>query len=276
MMITDLKTALQSMKAVAAVTYKEWAAFRSHAMISIFVGPVFYLVQMYIWTAVYAGSDSENINGMSLRDMLTYYAVTALIYYLTMDFADWNLQMLVRTGKYTAYALRPMNHMYFAFCQKLGHRLLGIIFEFTPVLVIFIFVFRIHLLPHNALYAAASLILCFFMNFAINYAIGTAAFWLTKTDGMRNMYHLFRSVFSGSLIPLAFFPAFTHRIMLYLPFPYTAYVPAMIYTGNTGFGAVSAEPAVMLAVQAAYTIIALLAAYGLYRLGMRRYTGVGA
>ena len=69
-LITDLKTALQSMKAVAAVTYKEWAAFRSHTMISIFVGPVFYLVQMYIWTAVYAGNDGERINGMSLRDNL--------------------------------------------------------------------------------------------------------------------------------------------------------------------------------------------------------------
>lgn len=52
-------------KAVALVTYKEWSAYRTHSMVSIFVGPVYFIVQYFIWTAVYGGHDS--LNGMELR-----------------------------------------------------------------------------------------------------------------------------------------------------------------------------------------------------------------
>ena len=44
---------LKTLIAVATATYKEWAAYRSHMLISIFVGPIFFLVQYFIWGAVY-------------------------------------------------------------------------------------------------------------------------------------------------------------------------------------------------------------------------------
>lgn len=37
------------MKAVAFVTYKEWAAYRSHVLVSLFVGPLFFLVRGGDW-----------------------------------------------------------------------------------------------------------------------------------------------------------------------------------------------------------------------------------
>ena len=243
-------------------------------MISIFVGPVFYLVQMFIWQAVYSGAD--RINGMTLDNMLAYYAVTALIGYLTMDFADWNLQMLIHSGKYTSFALRPINHMLFAFFQKLGHRFLGLLFEFLPVLLIFIFVFRIPLLHASAPAALLSLILSFVMNFAVNYAIGATAFWLTRTGGLRGAFQLVRGIFAGSLIPLTFFPALIQKIMFFLPFQYISYVPAMIYTGNTDWCGMQISIWIMLAIQAAYTLLSLILAGTLYHFGNRRFTGVGA
>ena len=124
---------LRVMRAVAFVTYKEWSAYRTHSMISIFVGPVYFLVQYFIWGAVYGGAARHaagvSINGLDLDQMLVYFGANALIGYLTMDFADWNLQMLVRTGKYLTFALRPLHHRFFALSQKIGHRILGFIFE---------------------------------------------------------------------------------------------------------------------------------------------------
>ena len=256
------------------MTYKEWAAYRTHSMISIFVGPVFYLVQMFIWTAVY--SSSELIGSMTLGSMLTYYAVTALLNYLTMDFADWNLQMLIHTGKYTSFALRPVNHMLFAFFQKIGHRFLGVIFEFIPVLLIFVWVFRIDLVPYSLPAAVLSLILCYIMNFSVNYAIGTTAFWLTKTGGLRGVIMLIKSIFAGSLIPLTFFPAVIQKVMFFLPFQYISYIPAMIFTGSTNLGGMHLSVWSMVGIQAAYTLLFTLLAGTLYHFGNRRYTGVGA
>src|SRR5574344_1826738 len=97
------------LREVAFVTYKEWSAYRTHSMVSILVGPAYFLVQYFIWRAVYdspsLAASAGSIHGLALGQMLTYYAANALIGYLTMDFADWNLGMLVRTGKFLTFAL---------------------------------------------------------------------------------------------------------------------------------------------------------------------------
>lgn len=272
--IKSLKHKLDIMWAVAVVTYKEWAAYRTHSMVSIFVGPVFYLVQIFIWQAVYAGH--HEINGMGLENMLSYYGICALISYLTMDFADWNLQMLIHTGKYLSFAMRPVHHRFFAFSQKIGHRTLGFVFEFLPVLLIFTLVFRIPLVPSSWLWSVISIVLSFLMNFYINYCIGLAGFWLTKTGGLRGVVQLLKNVFSGALIPLVFFPDIMQKIIFFLPFQYIAYVPAMVFTGKYSLGGVSTGIPQIVAIQAAYVVIMLLLSEWLYFLGNKRFTGVGA
>ena len=256
-------------KAVSLVTYKEWAAYRTHSLVSVFVGPAFLFVQFLIWNAVY----KDNPDALSL--MLRYYAVTTLTVYLTMDFADWNLQMLIHTGKYLTFAMRPVHHRFFALSQKTGHRFLGLIFEFIPVALIFALVFNIDLRPASIPLAAVSLGLCFLMNFYVNYIVGLTGFWLTRTNGLRSVVRLLIQVSSGSLLPLFMFPLAAQRLFMFLPFPYISYVPAMVYLGTFEFGGVSVSPNAAVAIQAAYVLAAAAASEFLYRLGNRAYTGVG-
>lgn len=39
---------LRVLRAAALATYKEWAAYRSQMAVSIFVGPVYFLTQLFI------------------------------------------------------------------------------------------------------------------------------------------------------------------------------------------------------------------------------------
>lgn len=261
-------------RAIAAATYKEWAAYRTHSMVSIFVGPVYFLVMVLIWTSLYTGVDT--INGMSLEQMITYYGISTLIGYATMDFAGWNFQMLIRTGKFITFALRPVHHRYFALSQKLGHRTLGLIFEFIPVLLIFVFIFKINLMPYNMLFAVISIILSFLMTFYVNYTIGLTAFWFTNTRGIVRVYQLLLGVFSGSLLPLSFFPERLQRIMFFLPFQYINYIPSMVYTGNTQMAGRTFSMPEALIYQGIYAAVMLVISELLYRAGLRRFTGVGA
>ena len=211
-----LKQKLDVCKAVAFVTFKEWGAYRSHSMVSIFVGPVYFIVQYFIWTAVYGGA--ESLNGMELSQMIRYFGATALIGYLVMDFADWNLDMLIRTGRFLTFALRPLNHRFFAFSQKVGHRILGFITEFVPCLLIFTLLFKIDMRPTYLGWTILSITLAYLMNFFVNYCIGMASFWIVQTNGLRSFYALAGSVFSGMLIPLVFFPKPLQIIQFFLPF----------------------------------------------------------
>lgn len=261
-------------KAVAFVTYKEWSAYRTHSLVSVFVGPVYFIVQYFIWTAVYG--DIGTLGGMELEQTVRYFGATALIGYLTMDFADWNLQMLVRTGKFLTYTLRPMHHRFFAFSQKLGHRTLGFFLEFLPCLLIFQLLFGVGIIPVSIGWTVLSVALAFLMNFYINYCMGMAAFFFVQANGIRIVYQLLGNVFSGALIPLSFFPEAFGRVMMFLPFQYTSYIPAMVWTGGSSIGEMGLTIPQAVMYQGIAVIIAALLSEVLYRFSIKRFTAVGA
>lgn len=269
-----IKHKLQVCKAVAFVTYKEWSAYRTHSLVSVFVGPVYFIVQYFIWTAVYGGSG--NLGGMELTETIRYFGVSALIGYLTMDFADWNLQMLIRTGKFLTFTLRPVHHRFFALSQKLGHRVLGFFFEFLPCFLIFLFLFRIDIIPREIGWTILSVALAFLMNFYVNYCLGMTAFYFVRANGIRVVYQLIDSIFAGALIPLSFFPDIIQRIMMFLPFQYTNYIPAMVWTGSNSIGSLGLTiPEAVLCQGIAVAVTALLSEI-IYRLSIKKFTAVGA
>lgn len=261
------------LKAVAFVTFKEWAAYRSHMMVSLFVGPVFFLSQIFIWRSLYTGR--ETIYGLSLNDMITYFGVTTILNYITMDFADWNLQMLIQTGKFITFTLRPMHHRFFALSQKVGHRILGLIFELLPVYLIIRFGLGIKLTPVYPGWAILSMLLGFLMMFYINYCIGITGFWLTRTGGLRGVFLLLRSMFSGAFVPLVFFPSIVQKLLFFLPFQYTTYVPAAVFMGKYQLGGIALNIPSIVGIQALAVMMMFLLSEALYRLGIRRFTGVG-
>ncbi|NLL00444.1 MAG: hypothetical protein GX271_07270 [Clostridiales bacterium] len=269
-----IKKQLNILWAVAVVTYKEWSAYRTHSMVSILVGPIYFIVQYFIWTAAYGGR--AQLNGMDLSQMITYFGASTLIGYLTMDFADWNLQMLIRTGKFLTFALRPIHHRFFAFSQKVGHRLLGLLFEFIPCYFIFTILFKVSLVPTHIGWTILSVVLAFLMNFYIHYILGMTAFWFTQSTGIRRVFDLLSGVFSGVFIPLVFFPQVLQKILFFLPFPYMSYVPVMVFTGDFTLAGVRMDIPSIVGIQCLAVCITILISEIIYRASMRRFNGVGA
>jgi ABC-2 type transport system permease protein len=264
---------LRTLRAVAVVTYKEWAAYRTHSLVSLFVGPVFFLSQILIWRALYTGR--ELIGGLTLNEMLSYLGLVTLIGYLTMDFADWNLQMLIRTGKFTTFMLRPVHHRFFALSQKIGHRFLGLLYEFIPVFLIIRFILGIKFHLAYPFWAAVSIALGFLMTFYINYCIGITGFWLTRTTGARAIFQLVSRVFSGVFLPLTFFPAALQQVLLFMPFQFTTYLPVSVCIGKYSLGGVTLPIPAAVGMQAAAVLIVALLSELFYRRGIKKFSGVG-
>lgn len=264
---------LGAIRAIGLATYKEWAAFRSHMAVSMLVGPIYYLVQYFIWKSIYAGKDE--LHGFTLDQMLTYFGVAAVFHYLTFDFADWNLQMLVRTGKFVTFALRPMPHWFYALSQKIGHRSLGLWIEFLPIFLIFWIGFGIDLRPASPGWAAGSIALAFLMNFFVNYCVGLTAFWIVRADSVRRVILLFKDISAGLILPLAFFPEALQKVLFFLPFQFIAYLPTRVYIGEYELAGVSLTVPQAVGLQAAAVLCMFGLTVLLYRLGMRRFAGVG-
>lgn len=267
------KSVFDTLKAVAFATYKEWTAYRSHVLVSLFVGPVYFLTQVFIWKAVF--SSRETIKGLTLEQMLMYYGVATVIHYITYDSAGWNIQMLIRTGRFLTFMLRPISHRFFAFSQKVGHRTLGITLEFIPVYLMFWFLFKLRLIPVYPFWAILSVLLSFTMIFLFNYCTGLTAFWLTRTQGIRRMFIIMRDMFAGVYIPLSFFPEIFQKMFFFLPFQFMTYVPIRVFLGSYELAGVSLSIPQIVGIQAVAVLVMLGFSEVLWRLGIKRFTGVG-
>jgi len=275
-----LKQKLDVCRAIAFATIKEYMVYRSHMMVSLFVGPVYFIVQYFIWTAVYGGgaslSNAGMINGIEYLQMIRYFGISALIGYMTWDSADWNLSMLIRTGKFLTFALRPVHHPFFALSQKIGHRVLGTLLEALPCAVIFSLLFGIDMRPAYIPWTLLSILLAYFIYFYVSYIIGIASFWIVESQGIRSFYYLLYGVFSGQFIPLVFFPKPLQIIQFFLPFQYTSYVPAMVFIGKYTLGDIELSIPAIIGIQALALLCVFLVSELLYSSAMKRFTAVGA
>jgi ABC-2 type transport system permease protein len=235
---------------------------------------VYFIVQYFIWTAVYSGGGT--LKGIEYTQMVRYFGVITLIGYIIWDSADWNLSMLIRTGKFLTFALRPVHHPFFALSQKIGHRLLGTLFEALPCAVIFALLFRTDLRPSNIPWTALSSTLAVLIFFYVNYIIGIASFWIVESSGIRSFYSLLSGVFSGVFIPLVFFPKPLQVIQFFLPFQYTSYVPAMVFTGKYSLGDIELSVPAIVGVQALALLCVFIISELLYGTALKRFTAAGA
>ena len=261
------------LKVVALSTYKEWAAYKSHMAMTILITPLGLIIQYFIWSAVY--SSRTSFKGYSLEQMLSYYVVSAMIGLLVFDFAEWNLQMLIHTGKLTPFMLRPMVHMRFALYQKIGHRLLSLWLEVIPVALISIFVLRVFPAPANIFWTVLSIALGFLMTFFVNYSIGVLAFWVVKNDSLRGALGIISALSAGVYFPLILFPDWLQNGLFFLPFQYMSYVPVCVYLGKYSLGdAVLSIPQIVL-VQTIAVLIMYAASKILWHFGYKKYRGAG-
>ena len=101
-----LRCRAEMLWAIAKATYEEWAAYRTHSMVSIFVGPVYYLVQYFIWNAVF--TYGQTLGGMTLSQMLTYAGVAAVIGYKSAIITPTGATLAESTN-YFDYVTRTIN-----------------------------------------------------------------------------------------------------------------------------------------------------------------------
>lgn len=272
--MTQLWAALAATRAIAYATYQEWAAYRSHMLLSLLIGPTFFLVQVMIWQALLG--DNGQIGDYDRDALMRYYAAVLIVGILVFDFADWNLDMLIRTGRFITFLLRPMSHRAFALSQKLGHRSLGLWLEALPIYLILWLVFAIRLVPARPLWFGLSLILGFLIMFLVNYCVGTLAFWLTRTQGIRRLAGFLRDLCAGVFLPLALFPEPVQHVLFYLPFQFITYVPIQVLLGEYRLGAMQLTLPEIVGVQALMALAMWALSILLWRAGLRRYTAAGA
>ncbi len=267
------KKAQPVFRAVVQATYKENFAFRNNMAVSLITQPVFFLVQYFIWRSVFEAHDT--VSGFTFDTMLYYFAVASLIGYLNWDDADGTLQRLVQTGKFITFQLRPVSHLYYAFFEKVGHRILAIWVEMIPIFCFYL-LFGIRPIPVMPGWAILSLALSFVLGYLINYTIGIMAFWLVKTNGLTRALLVIKDLCSGLFLPLTLFPDEVQKVLFFLPFQFVSYVPVRVFMGDYELAGIHMSIPQIVGLQAVMVVLTFILNRIIWHFAIKRFTGVGA
>ena len=253
----------------------ERLAYRSDFAFSTLVRFLPIVTQIFLWTAVYAGTEEDSLNGYTLPEMVSYYLLAMVgRAFSSMPGLASGIARDVREGVVKKYLTQPVDMLGYLFFHRIAHKLVYYLVAAGPfALVFWLCADYLPGWPGWGPFAAflASLALAFLIGFLIESLIGLVSFWFLEVSSLLFIYMMMNYFLSGHMIPLDWLPAPVENAVGWLPFKYLAYVPAAIFLGKYD----DAELPGVLLTGAAWALGLLIANRLMFRRGVRRYGAFG-
>ncbi|MBE6844660.1 MAG: hypothetical protein E7508_02945 [Ruminococcus sp.] len=186
----------------------------------IVAGNLLYLIVVYfLWKAIYASAKTDVVNGMTFSDTLIYLVLATALFNFMEMYIVWEMGRSIQSGKITLDLLKPMEYRKYMFWSYSGSFVTQFFFTFLPTFIVVTVVTHgsIHL-GLNLLFFAVSVIMAVFINYSIDFFVGTICLYTESIWGINIMKQVIVTLLSGATIPLAFFPEPLKTITYYLPF----------------------------------------------------------
>ena len=225
--------------AVIRSSFLGMLAYRMRYVTGILTYTLFVSVNYFIWKAIFSTyPEGSTIHGFQLKDMVTYLAVGWIARSFYFSTIDEDIEELVKSGQISIFLLRPISFHLTMLCQAVGESLFRISFFTIPITVVILALFPVSppVSFDAGLLFLVSSITSFLILAELNFIIGLLSFELQSIQGLNRAKYYLLQLFSGLLMPVAFFPGWFQSIMLALPFRLITAVPMEVYLGKVPQG----------------------------------------
>lgn len=245
-------------------------AYRLRYYTGILTYLLFVSVHYFIWQAVFQAHGGGEINGYTFTQMVTYVSIGWITRSFYFSNTDEEIDDLVRTGQIGIYLLRPVDLQAMMLSQAVGDCLFRLIFFAPPIAIVTLICFPVSLPPtwFDGILFLTATAFGFLVLALINFIIGMFAFWFKSIDGMIRAKYYIVQLFSGLLIPVAFFPEWMRSVIDVLPLKMIAFVPLQFYLGKIP----PADAWKILAQQFVWVFILLICGRLMWRIVLRKLT----
>lgn len=213
-------------------SFQQQFVYRTNTIINVFTSFIYLFVTVSIWSALYRGRNI--IDGISLSEMLTYVLMVQFVKTIVRLSVSKYVADRASSGIISIDFIRPVNLKLCAIFDSLGSALFNVVIFAAPMIIIGSFVWGFVIPTHlyQWLLFLPSLFMAIVLYSTMEYIMGLTAFW-TKTN-----FHIswivgsFMNLFSGSHIPLWFYPEPIRLVADFLPFKYFIFEPINIFMGK--------------------------------------------
>lgn len=194
-------------------------SYREHFLTSIFTTVVFYVVLYFLWKAIFAGSETGVIQGMTFAQTYVNLALATCLFRELGSGIEWDMHFNVQSGDIIMQLIKPVDYQGQLYWGVLGNVLTNLVIYIIPTFVIIMLLFPgVIFFGWNVLIFILCCVLTFNMMFFLSFIAGTFAFYAESVWGISWVKDLIVSFFAGVSVPLQFFPDWLKRISDVLPF----------------------------------------------------------
>lgn len=254
---------------------KETMAYRADFWLSIMSAVFPIVIQVFMWQALYSGTDGGTLFNRSYAQMMAYSVSASLLWRLLRTGFEYEINEDIKNGGLSKYVIRPIEYLPYRLSCFLGQKIavlfsglvlmalaltgVGVYFHASPVTLQGVLLF----LP--------TLLGALVLNFLIFFCVGMWAFWLSEIGFLFEAVRIVIVVLSGGIFPLDIFGNTVCGILKFLPFNYAVGFPVDVLVGT------ATGPSILtgMAAQWIWIVLMIFISRGLWNLGSRKYLAAG-
>lgn len=261
-----LTRAVRANVAMSRAAFRSLVAYQMSFLFGLLASAVAALSMLYLWRSVLS---SGSLQGFDWPDMKAYLLVAFVAGSLVSSYVDYRMAGRIREGDVALDLVRPVGYQRSRFVETLGFATYELVSAVAVAAVAALAFGGVRGVEEGSLpLFVVSAVLVLPLRFGIVYMSGLVVFWTRNYVGVQSARIALVALFSGSLVPLAFFPEWMETTASLLPFAGMASTPALIYIGKlTGD-----EAGLAVGVQAAWAVGLWLLGLAIWRSASRQVT----
>jgi ABC-2 type transport system permease protein len=263
-----MRRTLRKVTALLSVFYADMMQYRAELFLWALSGIMpFFLMGLWAKASITTEMSMDSVG------FVRYFLCVYIVRQVTLVWVIYEVEEDVVKGRLSQYLLHPISPFWRYLAGHVSERAARIPFLIVLTAIFFSLYPRSFWVPDaaHALAAILTMGLAFALRFVMQYAFAMLAFWTERANAIEDLWFALYLFLSGFIAPLDVFPEGVREFAMWTPFPYLIYLPAQVMTG-ADLGQVPRGLAVMLAWGLVFVGLQQL----LWRMGLRRYSAMGA
>jgi len=229
-----------------------------------------------VWTAGqlisirYLFSRIDKFQGWDFADLVLLLGLSQIYYYTAFVIFDVNLDRLPRkivSGDFDRMLTKPVNIKFLVSCEQVAVAQIIPLFTTVVPLIVYGLSLRPDLRATGILASLPVVILAFGIFYFISLSTAALSFFVADVQSLRDF--VLRSSLNLVRIPLDVFPKLVQLALTFIiPLAFVGFYPVRVLQGRASLAGV-------LLVESALMVVFYLVSDRLWRMGLRRYSGVG-
>jgi ABC-2 type transport system permease protein len=217
---------------VARTAFRRQLIYRWANLAGLLTNAFFGSVFSYVIIALYRARPV--VAGYNLNDTLRYTWLVQAMIMVVLPFGWWELMQTIRSGEVVADMSKPCDFYWYWFSREVGRDIYYLLFRCIPTYIIGMLLFGIGLTTEWRSWVAYCLAFALgaMIGIAYRFLYNVIAFWIIEARAVATLAAVIALFFTGSYVPLPFFPAGLRTFASWLPFNGLMNLPAELLGGK--------------------------------------------